>query len=237
MAHAPDLHSATHFFLRNPAAIFSPDAPFRVIRKCRHYLDRMPLGYEMLTQSGGEGRDGSTLRRIVNSKDQNSHRSAQTARELWPDPSRSGSDNANSFLCKRPALSSSCRIHAYVTARPSSSEILGSHPSTRRSWLLSLLRPRTPCGLLVSCCLINFLPASPQTRSNRLLIVISRSVPRFSGSWKSEAMRRSRPSTQSSTYMNDRVCSPSPQTSIVPISSVSATFLQTAAGAFSRPPS
>ena len=46
------------------------------------------------------------------------------------------------------------------------------------------------------------------------------------------------PATQSSMYMNDRVCSPSPQTSTrwSPDRHASATFRQIAAGAFSRPP-
>src|ERR1039458_9488833 len=42
-------------------------------------------------------------------------------------------------------------------------------------------------------------------------------------------MRRISPSTQSSTYMNERVCSPSPQTSISSGSPASATFRQIAA--------
>lgn len=35
---------------------------------------------------------------------------------------------------------------AYVAARPFSSEIDGAHPSRSRMSVLSLLRPRTPCG-------------------------------------------------------------------------------------------
>lgn len=51
---------------------------------------------------------------------------------------------------------------------------------------------------------------------------------------KSDLVMRRMPSTQSSMYVKDRVCWPSPHISIS--SELVSTFRQNAAGAFSRPP-
>ena len=69
------------------------------------------------------------------------------------------------------------------------------------------------------------------------LIVTSSSVPTLTGSRKSERISRWTPSTQSSTYMNERVCRPSPQISIVSTGLARAILRDSAAGAFSLPPS
>ena len=60
------------------------------------------------------------------------------------------------------------------------------------------------------------------------------SEPKLTGSQKSDFVRRTIPSTQSSMYVNDRVWRPSPHisTSVVAV----AALRQNAAGAFSRPP-
>ena len=55
-------------------------------------------------------------------------------------------------------------------------------------------------------------------------MVTNRSVPKFSGERWLEAINRSSPSTQSSMYMKDLVCRPSPQTSIVSPSLAKATL-------------
>ena len=122
-------------------------------------------------------------------------------------------------------------------ASPCSRRIEGSQPNTLRSRVLSLLRPRTPCGPVKLCRLTSFLPAMPDTMSTNPLMVTSSSVPRFRASRQSDAMIRVSPSTQSSTYMNERVCSPSPQISISLPFDAMATFREIAAGAFSLPPS
>jgi hypothetical protein len=61
----------------------------------------------------------------------------------------------------------------------------------------------------------------------------------FSGSMMSLWASLIVPAVQSSMYMNERVCSPSPQISIScrPDSLAAITLRQIAAGAFSRPPS
>ena len=70
-------------------------------------------------------------------------------------------------------------------------------------------------------------------------MLTSSSLPMFSGSTMSLWASRIVPSVQSSMYMNERVCSPSPQISIscLPESLAAITLRQIAAGAFSRPPS
>src|SRR5207247_1103499 len=70
---------------------------------------------------------------------------------------------------KAAAVAASCcrtcaSIHSYVRAKPASSEIRGSQPSTSRSLVLSELRPRTPCGP-GTCCFASVTPAVAQTRS------------------------------------------------------------------------
>jgi hypothetical protein len=74
--------------------------------------------------------------------------------------------------------------------------------------------------------------------STSWLIVTNSLDPRLIGSRMSECMIFWMPSTQSSMYMNDLVCVPSPQISMVwsPDAFAAITFRQTAAGAFSRPP-
>lgn len=56
-----------------------------------------------------------------------------------------------------------------MRARPSSSAILGSHPRTCFNRLLSLLRPRTPCGFERSWTFSERLPANvePEQKSAR----------------------------------------------------------------------
>ena len=71
--------------------------------------------------------------------------------------------------------------------------------------------------------------------STSWLMVTSSSEPRLIGSVARGDGRV--PLTQSSTNMNERVCSPSPQISIECRPLASATLRQMAAGAFSRPPS
>ena len=77
------------------------------------------------------------------------------------------------------------------------------------------------------------------TMSTSRLMLTSSSLPMFSGSATSLSASRMVPSVQSSMYMNERVCSPSPQISISwrPDSLAAITLRQIAAGAFSRPPS
>src|SRR6187399_2185852 len=67
------------------------------------------------------------------------------------------------------------------------------------------------------------------------MVTIS-SDPIFTGPVKSDFINRRTASTHSSTYKNERVCWPSPHTSISPPSGVSAAFRHIAAGAFSFPP-
>src|SRR5207245_780731 len=90
----------------------------------------------------------------------------------------------------RPDFTSSPRIHSYVRPRPSSRLMTGSQSSTLRRSELSLLRPRTPCGLLRSCCFAMCLPATFATMSTSSSIVIMRSWPRLSGSRKSDRISR-----------------------------------------------
>src|SRR5215217_7480175 len=67
--------------------------------------------------------------------------------------------------------------------------------------------------------------------STRRLMLTSSSLPMFSGSMMSLAASRIVPSVQSSMYMNERVCSPSPQISIscLPESLAAMTLRQLAA--------
>ncbi len=50
----------------------------------------------------------------------------------------------------RPCARRRASIQRYVCSSPRSRLVVGTQPSTCRSFVLSLLRPRTPCGLLVS---------------------------------------------------------------------------------------
>lgn len=70
-------------------------------------------------------------------------------------------------------------------------------------------------------------------------MVTSSEEPRLTGTPLSPSMIMRLPCRQSSMYMKERVCRPSPQISIrwSPERTASATFRHTAAGAFSRPPS
>src|SRR4030095_14317583 len=65
----------------------------------------------------------------------------------------------------RPALRSSLSIHRYVIFKPSSSWMEGSHPRTLFRSVLSLFRPRTPCGFDRSWRLLSVFPAISETRS------------------------------------------------------------------------
>ena len=104
--------------------------------------------------------------------------------------------------------------------------------------MLSLERPRTPCGASRRCRRRSRVPASSSTRSTSWLIETSSALPRLIGSTGGPSMIIWTPSTQSSTYMKLRVWKPSPQISISsePPRTASATLRQIAAGAFSRPP-
>src|SRR5258708_17574962 len=84
----------------------------------------------------------------------------------------------------------------------------------------------------------SLMPAISSTMSTNWFTVTASLQPRLIGSGIPEFMMRSIPFTQSSMYMKLRVCSPLPQISIscLPLSFASMTFLQMAAGAFSRPP-
>src|SRR5918996_2555821 len=77
-----------------------------------------------------------------------------------------------------PAARSSDSIHVYVRFSPSSSLTCGSHPTTVLNLELSLLRPRTPCGLLRSCRFTMYFPAASAMRSTSSSTVTRRSVPR-----------------------------------------------------------
>jgi len=88
----------------------------------------------------------------------------------------------------------------------------GSQPTFSRMSALSLLRPRTPWGPGMWRMGMS-LPSKDMAISANWFMETISSVPRFSGLSKSDIMMRRMPSTQSSTYMKERVCSPSPHTS------------------------
>lgn len=79
--HASDPDRGTRFFLCNPAAVVFPDSPLRVKRECRHHLDGMAPGRQVLAQAGGKGSHGSAFWKVVNTKDENSHRIGPTWNE------------------------------------------------------------------------------------------------------------------------------------------------------------
>jgi len=131
------------------------------------------------------------------------------------------------------SFSTCCLIHLCVKKMPSFKEMLGAQPRRSLIIVLSLFLPRTPSGPGM-CLRGRSLPSIDIANAANWFIESISSVPKFNGSAHSDNMIRMLPSTQSSIYMKERVCLPSPHTSN---SVVEHTALrQKAAGTFSRPP-
>ena len=64
------------------------------------------------------------------------------------------------------------------------------------------------------CLISSFLPAIVMTIVAKALMDTMKSLPMFTGPWKSDRIRRRVPSMHSSMYRKLLVCSPSPQISM-----------------------
>ena len=145
-------------------------------------------------------------------------------------------DFANAASASAPPATSSAifpLIHSKVTLSPSSSLTEGAYPSFSLMRSLLELRPRTPSGPGM-CLMGRSLPANLSAIACISFMETISSEPRLTGSAKSLLVSLKMPSTQSSMYVNERVCFPSPHisTSVVAV----AALRQKAAGAFSLPP-
>jgi hypothetical protein len=133
------------------------------------------------------------------------------------------------------ALSLTVKLGIAATIRDDMGGLLGGYLLKFAAIPVIIERPRTPKGPGM-CRSRSRFPAISMAIPASWLIVIISLEPIFTGPVKFERASRSDPSRHSSMYRNERVCSPSPQISISPPGSASATFRQIAAGTFSLPP-